>query len=69
VRYNVACFYAQVGEVEKALDFLDGTITSRSWVENDPELEPLRSHPRYHRILDGLGPAAPSGAGMPPSPA
>ncbi|HUG99100.1 MAG TPA: tetratricopeptide repeat protein [Gammaproteobacteria bacterium] len=53
-RYNVACFYAQVGETEKALDYLENSVMSRSWLESDPELEPLRSHPRYLAIVASL---------------
>jgi adenylate cyclase len=53
-RYNVACFYAQLGEIEKALDFLENTITSRTWVESDPELEPLRAHPRFRALVEKL---------------
>jgi adenylate cyclase len=53
-RYNVACFYAQVGEIDKALDYLEISVTSRSWVESDPELEPLRSHPRYQAFIETL---------------
>jgi adenylate cyclase len=53
-RYNVACFYAQIGEIEKALDYLENSITSRSWAQNDPELEPLRSHPRFIALMAKL---------------
>jgi len=52
--YNIACFYAQAGKLDQALDCLEHSITSRSWIENDPELEPLRSSPRYHKILSSL---------------
>ena len=53
-RYNVACFYAQIGETDKALDYLENSITSRSWAQNDPELEPLRSHPRFVALMARL---------------
>jgi adenylate cyclase len=53
-RYNVACFYAQIGDIEKALDYLESSVTSRSWLESDPELEPIRSHPRYKAYVDSL---------------
>jgi len=52
--YNIACFYAQAGEIEKSLDCLSMSITSRSWIENDPELDPIREHPRYEDILTKL---------------
>ena len=53
-RYNLACFYAQIGDSEKALDFLENSISSRSWIENDPDLESLRGHPRFQGVLDAL---------------
>jgi adenylate cyclase len=53
-RYNLACFYARIGDPEKALDFLENSISSRSWIENDPDLEPLHSHPRFQAVLDAL---------------
>lgn len=53
-RYNAACFFAIAGETERALDLLENSITSRSWIENDPELESLRGHPRYQAIIEAL---------------
>jgi adenylate cyclase len=53
-RYNLACLHARKGDTEKALDFLENSITSRSWIENDPDLEPLRGHPRFQAVLDSL---------------
>jgi adenylate cyclase len=55
-RYNLACFYTRIGENEKALDFLENSISSRSWIENDPDLEPLHGHPRFQAVLDALEP-------------
>ena len=52
--YNTACFYAQAGEIEKSLDCLSNSITSLSWIENDPELDPIREHPRYKEIIAKL---------------
>jgi len=53
-RYNLACFYAKIGDSEKALDFLENSISSRSWIKNDPDLESLHSHPRFQAVLDAL---------------
>jgi adenylate cyclase len=54
-RYNVACFYAQLGEADRAFEFLRGSIASRSWAENDPELDPIREDPRFRAFLATLG--------------
>ena len=53
-RYNVACFYAQVGDADKAFAFLQGSVTSRTWLDNDPELDPIRDDPRFHALLRTL---------------
>ena len=41
-------------EPEKALDCLENSISSRSWIENDPELDSLRDHPRYKAVIESL---------------
>lgn len=53
-RYNIACFYAQVGEIDKAFEYLENPITSRTWAENDPDLEPLRADPRFKAFIEQL---------------
>jgi adenylate cyclase len=53
-RYNAACFFSQVGEIDRALDLLENSIFSRAWIENDPELDPLRDHPRYQALIESL---------------
>jgi serine/threonine protein kinase/Flp pilus assembly protein TadD len=55
VLYNLACTYSQLGMVDRALDCLDKASLygagHRPWLEKDPDLEPLRDHPRYAAIL------------------
>jgi adenylate cyclase len=53
-RYNVCCFYSNIGQHEKALDYLENSIASRSWIANDPDLEPLHKYPRFQTILETL---------------
>ncbi|MBE9549032.1 MAG: tetratricopeptide repeat protein [Proteobacteria bacterium] len=53
-RYNLACFYTRIGDYDKALDFLENSISSRRWIANDPDLEPLHSNPRFQAVLDAL---------------
>jgi len=61
VLYNVACVYTQLGEYEKALDCLERSDTATSssealnWMENDPDLDPLRDHPRFQALISKIG--------------
>jgi serine/threonine protein kinase/Flp pilus assembly protein TadD len=58
VLYNVACLNAVAGRVEPALDQLEHAVQNgfghREWIEHDPDLESLRSHPRYQTLLSRL---------------
>jgi len=31
-----------------------GSILSRSWIEHDSDLDPIRDHPLYKTIIEGL---------------
>ena len=53
--YNVACNFATLNQVEESLDHLEraaeiGTI-SMDWMQNDSDLDNLRSHPRFASVL------------------
>jgi adenylate cyclase len=56
--YNVGCVYSMLGMVEPALDCLERAagagITQKGWYERDSNLDPLRSHPRFQRLLQTL---------------
>ena len=52
--YNLACFYARSGNTERALDLLETSIQSRSWMENDPDMSTLRNHPRFQALIQSL---------------
>ncbi len=54
--YNIACVYSHLGEAEPAFDLLERVIGNgrqfwRDWIENDSDLDGLRSHPRYQQFL------------------
>ena len=53
-RYNSACFFSKFGDIDRALDLLENSVISRTWVENDLDLDPLRDHPRFAKILASL---------------
>ncbi|MGZ6142009.1 MAG: TPR end-of-group domain-containing protein, partial [Myxococcales bacterium] len=58
VLYNAACGYTYAGDYDHALDLLERAVGTgkgfRSWIEHDPDLDPLRALPRYQQILARL---------------
>jgi TolB-like protein/Flp pilus assembly protein TadD len=59
VQYNATCFYALIGEKEKALDCLERCLIkvgniSNEWLEHDSDLDSIRSEPRFREIVDTL---------------
>ncbi len=58
VLYNSACTLALAGELDEALACLetaaDNGFAHRSWVENDPDLEPLHADPRFAAALERM---------------
>ncbi len=50
--YNAACYYSQSGDIERALDILEQRpVSNLAWIEHDPDMLPLRDHPRFKAIL------------------
>jgi adenylate cyclase len=58
VLYNVGCFYALGGQVNKALNCLESAVLhgsiSHSWMEHDNDLADLREDPRFLTLLENL---------------
>ena len=58
VLYNVACSYAQLGERDDAMACLQQAIQNgfghREWLENDSDLDSLRSDPRFQALMKQL---------------
>ena len=56
--YGVACTHASVGRAEEAIDFLSRALEAgfahRAWLENDSDFDPIRDHPRFRVLLEGL---------------
>ena len=56
-QYNVVCVYSLVGDEEQALDLLErllpnaGQELSQGWLKHDSDLNPLRTNPRFQKIL------------------
>ena len=60
VRYNAACVYAILGEFDLAIDLLEIYLPlvgpdRKLLFKNDSDLDPIRSHPRYQKLLDLAG--------------
>jgi adenylate cyclase len=55
VLYNVACFYAEQGDVERAIDLLERAVSlgwgDRAWMEHDSDLDPLHGNARFDALL------------------
>jgi Flp pilus assembly protein TadD len=53
--YNAACMYAALGESSRAIDTLRQAVeagyTNVGWMQNDPDLIPLRDDPAYVDLL------------------
>jgi adenylate cyclase len=54
--YNIACVYSLVGEIDPAIDVLEKILPSMSrefhkWFKNDSDFDPIRTHPRYEKLL------------------
>jgi adenylate cyclase len=57
IRYNAACMWAQLGDIEKSLDLLQTWAShvgpeNKDWMLADPDIDPVRQHPRYAKLLD-----------------
>jgi adenylate cyclase len=60
-QYNAACVYTGLGEIEQAFDLLERLLThagyelKAGWIKHDSDLDPLRSHPRFQKVLELIG--------------
>jgi serine/threonine protein kinase/Tfp pilus assembly protein PilF len=55
VLYNIACAYASLGKPDESIAILERAVDKgyahKEWMDNDPDLEPIRSSPRYQALL------------------
>jgi non-specific serine/threonine protein kinase len=58
IRYNVACLLLHLGQHDEALDLIEQNVAtgwgSYDWIRNDPDMNPVKDHPRFARILETL---------------
>ncbi|QIG50152.1 tetratricopeptide repeat protein [Nordella sp. HKS 07] len=57
-RYNAAVVYSVLGELDRAIDLLEilfqGQTDSKIWVAHDSYFDPIRSHPRYKKLIGSV---------------
>ena len=58
--YNVACGYTKLGDLDLACDLLERAIRTSGpelakWAKHDSDLDGLRSHPSFQKILEQIG--------------
>ncbi|MHC4829298.1 MAG: TPR end-of-group domain-containing protein [Planctomycetota bacterium] len=65
--YNLACAYSLKGDLEEALGALEQAIQNgfddAEHMHKDPDLDPLRLDPRFHKLIQGLEDADPAAPG------
>jgi hypothetical protein len=56
--YNIGCTHSLLGNCVLAITLLEKEVNNglrqRAWCERDRNLDPLRSHPRFHNLLSSL---------------
>lgn len=57
-KYNIACAYVGLGELDLALDVLERVLMqagpdAKQWIMADPDMDPIRDHPRFQDLIDG----------------
>ena len=56
--YNVACMYSSLGRLDQAITCLERAVDKgfghREWIDNDPDLTPIRDNPKFQSIVDAI---------------
>ena len=59
--YNIACVYSQLGEFDQAIELLEKVLpyleatAKRAWLQHDSDLDPIRSDPRFQKLIETIG--------------
>jgi len=58
VYYNAACISALLGNIEDAINYFEFAIgagyVSKEWIDNDSDLDLVRDHPKFIKVLQML---------------
>ena len=58
VLYNAGCLHSLMGETDKAIGYLEKGVragmTWKVWYETDSDLDNLRDHPRFKKLMASL---------------
>jgi adenylate cyclase len=53
--HNAGCTLVNLGLIERALDVFEKRfslgIVFADWIDNDPDFDPIREHPRFRAML------------------
>ena len=57
--YNLACVYSHLGDADAACSLLEQVVSNgrpfwKDWIQNDSDLDGIRNHPRYRKLLQRL---------------
>jgi adenylate cyclase len=58
--YIIACVYSNLGELDPAIDLLEKVLPYQIpemlvWFRNDSDLDAVRGHPRFQKLLETVG--------------
>jgi len=56
--YNAACLFSLMGDIDRCFECFNRAVehgfANGAWLENDPDLESLRSDPRYRQLVERI---------------
>ena len=56
--YNAGCLFCVMGNYDRCFECLEKAVDNgfahRVWIENDPDLKPVRKEARYKLLLERL---------------
>jgi adenylate cyclase len=53
--YHVVFGYTKLKDLDLACDLLERAVRPANWAKHDSDLDGLRGHPRFQKILEQIG--------------